>query len=40
VSNKAASNAIINAETKTEHEITELAKEYTELAEQAKERAT
>jgi low affinity Fe/Cu permease len=40
VSNKAANNLIINVETKTEHEITELAKEYTELAEQAKERAS
>ena len=33
-----ASNAVINIEEKTEHEIAELSKEYAELAEQAKER--
>jgi low affinity Fe/Cu permease len=32
-----ASNAVINAEIKTELELTELSKEYTELAELAKE---
>jgi low affinity Fe/Cu permease len=32
-----ASNAVINAEVKTEYELTELSKEYTELAELAKE---
>ncbi len=31
-----ASNAVINAEEKTEEEITELSKEYTELAEKIK----
>jgi low affinity Fe/Cu permease len=36
VSHKTARNVVIDAETKTEHEITELAKEYTELAEIAK----
>lgn len=36
-SNIEASNLIIDAETKTEHEITQLAKEYTELVEKAKE---
>jgi low affinity Fe/Cu permease len=35
-SNNAASNAVINAEEKTEEEITELSKEYTELVEQIK----
>jgi low affinity Fe/Cu permease len=35
-SNKAASNAVINAEEKTEEEITELSKEYTVLVEQIK----
>jgi len=35
-SNKAASNSVINAEEKTEEEITELSKEYTELVEQIK----
>jgi low affinity Fe/Cu permease len=36
-SHEPASNAVINAEIKTEREITELSKEYTELAEQIKE---
>ncbi len=36
VSHKTARNVVIDAETKTEYEITELAKEYTELAEIAK----
>ena len=36
-SHQAASNAVINAEGKTEQEITELSKEYTALAEQVKE---
>jgi low affinity Fe/Cu permease len=36
-SQEPAKNAVINAEDKTEHELTELSKEYTELAEQAKE---
>jgi low affinity Fe/Cu permease len=36
-SHKAASNAVINAEEKTEDEVTELSKEYAELAEQTKE---
>ena len=36
-SHKAASNAVMNAEEKTEEEIAELSKEYTELAEQVKE---
>jgi hypothetical protein len=36
-SHKAASNAVINAEEKTEDEIVELSKEYAELAEQTKE---
>lgn len=35
-SNKAASNAVINAEEKTEEEIIELSKEYTVLVEQIK----
>ncbi|MEI7492605.1 MAG: low affinity iron permease family protein [Bacteroidota bacterium] len=35
-SHKPANNAVINIEGKTEHEITELAKEYTELAENLK----
>jgi low affinity Fe/Cu permease len=35
-SHEPANNAVINAEGKGEHEITELAKEYAELAEQAK----
>ncbi len=35
-SDKAASNTVINAEEKTEEEITELSKEYTELVEQIK----
>ena len=34
-SHKPANNAVINIEQKTEHEITELSKEYTELAEKA-----
>ncbi len=34
-SHEPASNAVINAEVKTEKEITELAKEYSDLAEQA-----
>ena len=32
-----ANNAVINLERKTEHEITELKKEYDELAERTKE---
>lgn len=36
-SHEPASNAVINLERKTEHEITELTKEYAELAEQIKE---
>jgi low affinity Fe/Cu permease len=36
-SHKAASNAVMNAEEKTEEEIAELSKEYTDLAEQIKE---
>jgi low affinity Fe/Cu permease len=36
-SNKTANNAVINAELKTEHEITELVKEYSEIAEKANE---
>ena len=35
-SHKPASNAVINAEEKTEEEITELSKEYAELAEKIK----
>jgi low affinity Fe/Cu permease len=35
-SHEPASNAMINIEEKTEFEMTELSKEYTELAEQAK----
>ena len=35
-SHEAASNAVINAEEKTEEEIIELAKEYNELSEQIK----
>ena len=35
-SHEPASNAVINAEEKTEQEITELSKEYTELAERVK----
>lgn len=34
-SHKPARNAVINVEEKTEQEMTELSKEYTELAEQA-----
>ncbi len=36
-SHESASNAVINVETKTEHEITELSKEYIQLVEQVKE---
>src|SRR5665647_972817 len=36
-SHEPASNAVINVEEKTEHEIFELSKEYAELAEQTKE---
>jgi low affinity Fe/Cu permease len=36
-SHKAARNAVMNAEQKTEDEITELSKEYAELAEKTKE---
>ena len=36
-SHENASNAVINAEEKTEQEITELSKEYNELAEKVKE---
>ena len=36
-SHKAARNAVINAEEKTEDEITELSKEYAELVEKTKE---
>jgi low affinity Fe/Cu permease len=36
-SHETASNKEINAEEKTEHELTELSKEYAELAEQVKE---
>ena len=36
-SHKSASNAVINAEGKTEQEITILSKEYADLAEQVKE---
>jgi hypothetical protein len=35
-SHKSASNSVINAEEKTEYEITELSKEYVELAERIK----
>jgi len=35
-SHEPASNLVINIEEKTEHEMTELSKEYAELAEQAK----
>jgi low affinity Fe/Cu permease len=35
-SHEPASNTVINAEEKTEHEITELSKGYIELADQAK----
>ncbi len=35
--NETASNSVINAEVKTEKEITELSKEYAELVEQVKE---
>jgi low affinity Fe/Cu permease len=37
-SHDAASNAVITVEAKTEHEITQLTKEYAELAEQPKEK--
>jgi low affinity Fe/Cu permease len=36
-SHEPASNAVINLERKTEHEIAELSKEYAELSEQIKE---
>lgn len=36
-SHEPASNAVINLEEKTEHEITQLTKEYSELAEDIKE---
>jgi low affinity Fe/Cu permease len=36
-SHEPANNSVINAEGKTEREITELSKEYSELAEQVKE---
>jgi len=36
-SHEPANNSVINAEEKTEREITELSKEYAELAEQVKE---
>lgn len=36
-SHEPASNTVINLEKKTEHELTELSKEYSELAEQIKE---
>jgi low affinity Fe/Cu permease len=36
-SHEPASNAVINLEKKTEHELTELSKEYTVLAEEIKE---
>lgn len=36
-SNETANNSVINAEEKTEREITELSKEYAELVEQVKE---
>lgn len=36
-SQETASNLVLNVERKTEHEITELTKEYAELAEQIKE---
>jgi low affinity Fe/Cu permease len=35
-SHEPASNTVINTEGKTEHELTELSKEYAELADQAK----
>lgn len=37
VSHEPARNEVINLEKKTEHELTELSKEYAELAEQIKE---
>jgi len=36
-SHEPAKNAVLNLEKKTEHELTELSKEYTELADQRKE---
>jgi low affinity Fe/Cu permease len=39
VSHKPANNAVINVELKTEHEIVELAKEYTEIAVKAEEKS-
>jgi low affinity Fe/Cu permease len=38
LSHKPANNAVINAELKTEHEIIELSKEYTEIAVKAEEK--
>lgn len=37
VSHESASNSVINAEEKTEHEISQLSKEYAELVEEVKE---
>ncbi|MFV5687923.1 low affinity iron permease family protein [Flavobacterium sp. ZT3R25] len=37
LSHETASNAVLNADVKTEREITELSKEYSELAEKLKE---
>jgi low affinity Fe/Cu permease len=37
LSHETASNAVLNADVKTEREITELSKEYSELAEKIKE---
>ena len=36
-SHEPANNAVINLETKTEHEITELSKEYSEIIEKLEE---
>jgi low affinity Fe/Cu permease len=36
-SHEPANNSLVNVESKTEHEVIELAKEYTELAEQIRE---
>lgn len=36
-SHKPASNSVMNAEAKTEHEINELSKEYSDLADQVRE---
>jgi low affinity Fe/Cu permease len=38
-SHEPAKNAVINVEAKTEHEILELSKEYSEIAEKLKEEA-